>query len=101
MRILCSQVLSSQDVAALDSGYSARVDETIARRLRDEVAMLLEDEKMSEPTRVLAALVATEVVEVKIAILRPVRTATAPRIFHTNSAFYATPRGRSLFSKAQ
>ena len=82
IRILCSQVLSAEDIEALDAGYAARVDETIAARLRDEVATLLTDETMSEPTRVLAALVATEVVELKIAILRPTRGAATTRIFH-------------------
>ena len=82
MRILCSQVLSTVDIEALDAGYAARVDKTIAARLRDEVATLLEDEIMSEPTRVLAALVATEVIELKIAILQPMLSATTTRIFH-------------------
>ena len=59
IRILCSQVLSAEDIEALDAGYAARVDEAIAARLRDEVSSLLEDETMSEPARVLGALVAT------------------------------------------
>ena len=99
MRILCSQVLSAQDMAALDLGYAARVNETIACRLRDEVAMLLEDEKMSEPTRILAALVASEVIEVKIAILRPVRAATAPRIFHDKLGILRDAQGSVVIFK--
>ena len=82
IRILCSQVLSPEDIAALDAGYAARVDGIIAARLRDEVATLLEDETMSEPARVLAALVATDVVEIKIAVLRSIPGAATTRIFH-------------------
>ena len=82
IRILCSQVLSAEDIEALDAGYAARVEETIAARLRDEVGMLLEDETMSEPARVLGALVAIEVVDLKIAILRPIPGNATPRIFH-------------------
>ena len=33
MRVLCSQVLSDVDVAALQEGYSARVDSEIGARL--------------------------------------------------------------------
>ena len=82
IRILCSQVLSPEDIEALDAGYAARVDGTIAARLRDEVATLLEDETMSEPARVLAALVATDVVEIKIAVLRSIPGVATTRIFH-------------------
>lgn len=33
IRVLCSQVLSSDDIEALEKGYSARVDEVLAARL--------------------------------------------------------------------
>src|SRR4051812_46333543 len=82
IRILCSQVLAKEDIDALDEGYAAQADEIIASRLRNEVAMLLEDEAMSDPARVLAALVATNVVQFKIAVLRPAPGAGATRIFH-------------------
>lgn len=82
IRILCSQVLSAEDIEALDEGYEARLDKTIAARLRDEVTSLLEDETMSEPARVLAALVAIQVIDLKIAVLYPLPGAAPTRIFH-------------------
>ena len=85
IRILCSQVLHRTDIDALDEGYAARADAIIAARMTDEVAMLLEDEVMSEPARVLGALVAIDVLEFKIAILRPTPGASATRIFHDKS----------------
>ena len=51
IRILCSQVLSADDIEAIDAGYTARVDETIAARIHDEVDMLLKDETMAEPAQ--------------------------------------------------
>ena len=80
----------------------ARDDEILAARLRDEVETLLEDEVMSEPARVLAALVATDVVEFKIAILRPVTTARRSTASSTTSwgSFGTTPVTRS-FSRAR
>ena len=99
IRILCSQVLSAEDIEALNAGYAARVDETVAARLRDEVATLLEDETMSMPTRVLAALVATEVVELKIAILRPMPSAATTRIFHDKLGILRDAQGSVVIFK--
>lgn len=99
IRILCSQMLSAEDVDALDAGYAARVDEMIAARFRDEVATLLEDEAMSQPAKVLAALVATEVVELKIAILRPTLGATTTRIFHDKLGILRDARGSVVIFK--
>ena len=99
IRILCSQMLSAEDIEALDAGYAARVDETIAARLRDEVATLLEDETMSEPARVLAALVATEVIEIKIAILRPMPGAAKTRIFHDKLGILRDTQGSVVIFK--
>ena len=99
IRILCSQVLSAEDIEALDAGYAARVDETIAARLRDEVATLLADETMSEPARVLAALVATEVIEIKIAILRPLDGVAKTRIFHDKLGILRDPQGSVVIFK--
>ena len=99
IRILCSQVLSTEDIEALDEGYEARLDEKIAARLHDEVATLLEDEAMSEPARVLAALVAIEVIEFKIAILYPVPGAAPTRIFHDKLGILRDTRGSVVIFK--
>ena len=99
IRILCSQVLAAEDIEALEAGYAARVDEMLAARLRDEVATLLEDETMSEPARVLAALVGTEVVEFKIAVLRPSAGATRMRIFHDKLGILRDVQGAVVMFK--
>ncbi len=83
IRILCSQVLSEADIDALEQGYAARVDESLAVRYLEEVRALLKDDALRDPTRVLAALVARNTVELQIAILRPDDSRTAKgRIFH-------------------
>ena len=99
IRILCSQVLSAEDIEALDEGYEARLDKTLAARLRDEVATLLEDETMSEPARVLAALVAIEVIEFKIAILYPLPGAAPTRIFHDKLGILRDTQGSVVIFK--
>ena len=99
IRILCSHVLSAEDIGALDEGYAARTNEIIAARLRDEVATVLQDEKMSAPARVLAALVATEVIEFKIAILRPSPGASTARIFHDKLGILRDAQGAVVIFK--
>ena len=99
IRILCSQMLSPDDIEALDKGYAARVEEVVAARLQDEVSTLVDDETMSEPARVLAALVATRVVELKIAILRQTPGATTARIFHDKLGILRDAQGSVLIFK--
>ena len=99
IRILCSQVLSAEDMEALDAGYEARVDETISARFRDEIATLLADETMSEPARVLAALVAIEVIDLKIAILYPLPGAAPTRIFHDKLGILRDTQGSVVIFK--
>ena len=99
MRVLCSQVLSPEDIAALDAGYTARVDEEIASRLRAEVEAMLADERLREPARVLAALVADEVIELTVAILRPTATSAAHLIFHDKWGILRDEAGNILILK--
>ena len=75
------------------------MDETISARLREEVVALLEDQHMSEPARVLAALVATEVIELKIAVLHPLSGATTTRIFHDKLGILRDRRGSIVIFK--
>ena len=99
MRLLCSHKLSADDIEALDAGYAARVEGVIAARLRHEVAELLQDETMSEPAKVLAALVATNVIDLKIALLRPVPGAPTTRVFHDKLGILRDDKGTVLIFK--
>lgn len=99
MRVLCSQVLSPEDIEALDTGYTARVDEEIANRLRAEVEAMLADERLREPARILAALVADGVIDLKVAILRPTATSATHRIFHDKLGIMRDDTGNVLILK--
>ncbi|NPU64718.1 DEAD/DEAH box helicase family protein [Bradyrhizobium sp. 83012] len=83
IRILCSQVLAEQDIAALEAGYSARVDEILNARLLEEVKSLLREETILVPAKILAALVAQGSIDLQIAVLRDTQVRGASgRIFH-------------------
>lgn len=99
LRILCSQVMSEGDLAALEQGYAARVNEELAARLQAEVESLLADDDVAEPTKILAALVAENVVELKVAILRPAAGAAEHRIFHDKVGIVSDVHGARVAFK--
>lgn len=100
IRVLCSQVLSSEDIDALEAGYSARADATLADRFLEEVRSLVEDEVMRDPTRILAALVARGVIDLKIAVLRATEVEAAPtRIFHDKLGIFTDENGHTVVFK--
>ena len=100
IRVLCSQVLASDDIDALEKGYSARVDKALAARLLNEVDGLLRDQVLREPTRVLAALIALGTIELQIAVLREAEVSRASgRIFHDKLGIFKDEAGNLVIFK--
>lgn len=100
LRVLCSQVLAGEDIDALEKGYSARADETLAARLLEEVRSMLRDEVLREPARILAALVARGTIELQIAVLRESDTRGANgRIFHDKLGIFRDSSGSIVIFK--
>lgn len=99
MRLLCSQVLSVADIEALDAGFAARADAAVAERLRAEIERMLDHEALAEPTRVLASLVASGVLEFKIAVLEATPDTNARRIFHDKLGILRDTDGATLVFK--
>jgi superfamily II DNA or RNA helicase len=100
MRVLCSQVLAHDDIDALEKGYSARTDQVLAARLLAEVRSLLEDPVLRDPARVLAALVASGTLELKIAVLEETDLGTAKgRIFHDKLGIFRDVVGNLVVFK--
>jgi superfamily II DNA or RNA helicase len=99
IQVLCSQVLSDNDVDALEAGYAARADKVLGDRLRQEVALLLRDDSLRDPGRILAGLVARNILELQIAILRERDLPSAKgRIFHDKlGIFRDNARNRVVF----
>ncbi|MCF8118356.1 MAG: DEAD/DEAH box helicase family protein [Desulfarculaceae bacterium] len=80
MRIICSPILSPDDIEALEEGYNARIEQQSGEVMRNEVRRLLEDPYLNKPGRVLASLVSMGVIEIKVAFMR--RESIARRLFH-------------------
>lgn len=82
MRVICSPVLSAHDLAGLREGHEAQADEEIAQALVAELQVLLASSRSRKPTRVFAGLVASGVVELRMAMLSDTAGPGDRRLFH-------------------
>lgn len=100
MRVLCSQVLAPEDIDALEAGYAARVDAALEARFIEEVRSLLADPALGPPARILAALIASRAMEIKIAVMRPTEVgASASRMFHDKLGVFRDGLGNVVIFK--
>lgn len=67
MRIICSPVLSDDDINAIQKGEKAKADEILKKSLISELEAIWDNPKLKKPFQVLAALIASSVIEIKIA----------------------------------
>lgn len=67
MRIICSPCLSDDDIKAIKTGELAKKDEILHRALIEEIDSLFASSELEKPSQVLACLIATNVIEIKIA----------------------------------
>lgn len=100
IRFVCSQVLSDEDVEALNAGYAHRVDELLEQRQLTEIEGLLEDPDLWLPTRILAGLVAGGILDFRIAVLRSDDLKRASgRIFHDKLGIFRDVEGHAVMFK--
>jgi superfamily II DNA or RNA helicase len=99
MRIICSPVLSHEDVEALGTGYSARHEELNAARTRAELEAIYETPYLRKPAQVLAALVAEGVVELKIAWVGDEAAGRPRRLFHDKLGVFQDSDGNTVVFK--
>ena len=99
IRILCSHVLSNEDIDALSAGYSARMDEKLQRHFCEEVKALIEDPLLREPARLLSGLVADCVVDLKVALVGPSTSGARTRIFHDKLGIFEDESANTVVFK--
>ncbi|WP_152185681.1 DEAD/DEAH box helicase family protein [Segeticoccus rhizosphaerae] len=92
MRLLCSPRLSDSDADSLLFGYAARGDADLVEALRAELAHLLAS-KHAATARLLAALIAAERLEVRLARVTPTATMSNKRMFHDKVGLFTDDAG--------
>ena len=82
MRIICSPVLTQEDRAALEEGDCAKKDEVLKAAMSAELDVLLQDDELRLSSRLLACLVASGVIELKIGLVKDNGHPTIKSLFH-------------------
>ena len=82
IRLICSPHISEEDKIALSEGYSAKNDTIIQESLMKEMDEMFSNERLNNPSRVLACLVASGVMDVKIAVALNGCEPDINRLFH-------------------
>jgi superfamily II DNA or RNA helicase len=99
IRLICSAVLSAVDVDALHDGYGARTVADFAADARAELVRLLGLEHLVKPTKVLATLVATGVIDLKVAWVGQESIGRDRRLFHDKVGIFDDGSGNQVAFK--
>ena len=97
MRLICSPVLPPQDIEAMETGYSERLEQENSAKLRDDIRYMLTTPYLHKPATVLATLIALDVVDVRIAFMR--KTPRHERLFHDKLGLFHDDFGNSVAFK--
>ncbi|MEK4362058.1 DEAD/DEAH box helicase family protein [Paenibacillus sp. FSL M8-0212] len=96
MRIICSPYISDEDQTALSEGYSARNSSLIANSIREEVEKMFANPYLSAPSRLLAYLVSTGIIDIKIATVGNELNANVKRLFHDKVGVFHDTLGNAV-----
>jgi len=96
IRLVCSPYISDSDEVALSQGYSARNNQLLADSIKEEVEALLQSPSLSAPAKLLAYLVAEDIINVKIAVPGEYSDADARRMFHDKVGVFTDTLGNSV-----
>jgi superfamily II DNA or RNA helicase len=97
MRLVCSPVLSPNDIDAIATGYSSRFEEENAEELRNDIRYMLTTPYLYKPATVLATLIALSVVDVRIAFMK--KTPRHERLFHDKLGLFHDGFGNAVAFK--
>lgn len=99
IRLICSPVLSADDITAMAAGYDARNDDVQGALLKDEFRKLLATPGTVKPAKVLASLVALNVIDIRIAWVGDVAGGKPKRLFHDKLGIFEDLTGSAVAFK--
>lgn len=82
IRIICSPFISEEDARALSEGNQAKVDEIIQNSLLSELQRMLSASYLAKPSKLLACLISTGTITVKLAIPNEFAHPSVKQLFH-------------------
>ena len=78
MRVICSPFISSEDIDAIDKGKLAKEDSHLYDDIYREFKIMFDKESLSSSERLLACLIALDILNVKVAVAKE----DPSRLFH-------------------
>lgn len=93
LRLLCSPRLAERDADGILYGYKARGDDELARRLHSELEAMLSDPSIGDSARLLAALVATGALDIRLARVADQASSPTLRMFHDKMGLFIDDAG--------
>lgn len=96
IRIICSPLLTPEDRAALEEGDHAKTDEVIRAAMLAELNVLLQDDELQLSSRLLACLVASGIIELKIGLVKNNGHPTIKSLFHDKFGIFHDFQGNAV-----
>ncbi len=96
MRIVCSPFLSDEDQSAITQGVLAKEDEIIRDAMIEETNDILNEPILEKPSRLLACLIASGIIEIKIAIVRNGTDSKALKLYHDKAGVFYDSLGNRV-----
>lgn len=99
IRLICSPVLSDDDISAMAAGYAIRNDDDQGSLLKEEFRKLFCTPGTVKPAKVLASLVALNVLDIRIAWVGDVAGGKPKRLFHDKVGIFEDEAGNAVAFK--
>ena len=96
MRIICSPFLSDEDQEAISQGVLAKEDEVVRDAMIEEVREFINEPSLEKPARLLACLIASEIIEVRIAVVRNGTDSKMLKLYHDKAGIFYDSDGNSV-----
>jgi len=96
IRIICSPFISEEDSQALSEGNQARIDEIIQKALMTELQRMIEATYLEKPSRLLACLISSGNIEIKLAIPNEFSHPSIKQLFHDKVGIFRDALGNSV-----
>src|SRR5690606_14295690 len=90
MRLVCSPSITDDDANAIESGYAQR-DEVVSKAVTKDIEDMLSDPDLASQTRVLATLVKTHALDIRLALRKD-----GAGIYHEKIGVFADAFGQRV-----
>ena len=96
IRLICSPFISDEDRTAISEGYEGKADSVIAASMQKEIDSMFASPYLETPARALACLIASDIVEIKIAVPGEVENPGIRRLFHDKIGIFSDASGNMV-----